>query len=88
MVIDDDDGDFLAQAVKGSNNAQSPSGQALERLVQQQYPDVARQCPRYRDHLLFAAGQIIRGLSSRCGCAGSIRRCVPLSSARHGRSGA
>ena len=34
--------------------------QALERLVQQQQLDVARHRARHRDHLLLAAGEIIR----------------------------
>ena len=61
MVIDDDDGDFLAQPVEGLEQLLDHGRrQALEGLVEQQHPHVARQRARHRDHLLLAAGEIIR----------------------------
>src|SRR5450755_3390375 len=61
IVIDDDDGDFLAQAIEGFEQLLDHGRrQALERLVEQQYPHVARQRAGHRHHLLLAAGKIIR----------------------------
>src|ERR1700760_3880883 len=62
MVIDDDDGDFLAQPVEGFEQLfHYRRRQPLEWLVEQQHPYVARQRPRPSAHLLFAAGEIVRG---------------------------
>src|SRR4051812_27645722 len=61
IVVDDDDGDFLAQPVEGFEQLLDHCGrQALERLVEQQHPHIAGQRARHRDHLLLATGKIIR----------------------------
>src|SRR3954464_9554669 len=61
IVVDNDDGDFLAQPVEGFEQLLDHCGrQALERLVEQQHPHVAGQRARHRDHLLLATGKIIR----------------------------
>src|SRR3954447_4328985 len=61
VVVDDDDGDFFAQAVEGLEQLLDHGRrEPLERLVQQQHPHVAGQRARDRDHLLLAAGKIIR----------------------------
>src|SRR6266436_2248299 len=61
IVIDDDDGDFLAQAIEGFEQLfDHGRRQTLERLIEQQYPDVAGQRAGDRHHLLLAAGKIIR----------------------------
>ena len=61
MVIDDDDGDFLAQPIERLEQLLDHRWcQTLEGLVEQQDPDVARKGAGDRDHLLLAAGEIIR----------------------------
>src|SRR6478609_5067067 len=61
VVIDDDDGDFLAQTIEGFEQLlHDRRRQALEGLVEQQNPNVARQRAGDRNHLLLAAGEIIR----------------------------
>jgi len=56
----------LRNRSKVSNNCSTTVvRQALERLVEQQYPHVAGQRAGHRDHLLLAAGEVIGGLSSR-----------------------
>src|SRR6266481_1415789 len=62
IVIDDDDGDFLAQPIEGLEQLfHHGRRQALEGFIEQQRPHVARQRARHRHHLLLAAGEIIRG---------------------------
>src|SRR2546423_7429381 len=61
IMLDDDHRDLPAQAVEGLEQFLDDRGcETLERLVEQQHPDVARQRARHRDHLLFAAGEEIR----------------------------
>src|ERR1700733_10674582 len=62
MMIDDDDGDFLAQPIEGFEQLLDHGRRKpLKRFVQQQHPYVARERAGHRDHLLLAAGEIIRG---------------------------
>src|ERR1043166_3004523 len=61
MMIDDHDGDLVAQPVERLEQFLGDRGrQPLERLVQQQQPYVAGKRARDRDHLLLAAREIIR----------------------------
>src|SRR4051812_45350468 len=62
VMVDDDDGDFLAQAIERLEQLLDHGGrQTLERLIEQQHADVAGQCAGDCDHLLLAPGEIIRG---------------------------
>src|SRR4051812_5192108 len=62
VVIDDHHPDLVAQAVERLEQLLGDRGrQALERLIEQQQPHVARESARDRDHLLLAAGEIIGG---------------------------
>src|SRR5450631_1960332 len=62
IVIDDDDGDFLAQAIEGFEQLLDHGRrQALKRLIEQQYPHVAGQRAGHRHHLLLSAGEIVGG---------------------------
>src|SRR5882762_5309769 len=61
MVIDDDDSDFPPQPVEGFEQLLYYGwSEALEGLIEQQYPHVARKRAGHRNHLLFAAREIIR----------------------------
>src|SRR6476646_2046756 len=60
VVIDDDDGDLVAQSIEGLEQLlDNRRRQAFERLVKQENPDVAGKCPGYSHHLLFAARKIV-----------------------------
>src|SRR5437588_2974741 len=61
MVIDDDDCDFPAQPVEGFEQLLYDGwSEAFEGLIEQQYPPSARKRAGHRNHLLFAAREIIR----------------------------
>src|SRR5262249_35377637 len=61
IVLNDHDRQILAQPVERLEQLEDDRWrQALERLVEQQEPHVARECARDSDHLLLAAGEIIR----------------------------
>ena len=60
MVVDDDDADLLPELVEGLEQfLDDGRRQPLEGLVQQQHAGVARQRPGHRDHLLFAAREVV-----------------------------
>src|SRR6476659_5917874 len=61
MVIDDDNSDFPAQPVEGFEQLLYDGwSEAFEGLIEQQYSHVARKRAGHRNHLLFAAREIIR----------------------------
>src|ERR1700674_1974571 len=61
MMIDDDDGDLLAQLVEALEKLLDHRRcQAFERLIEQKHTNVTRQRARNGNHLLLAAGKEIR----------------------------